>query len=746
MLTPVFDTVGGFVVRFPKSIVAVWVALAALCFAVAVGGVAGETVFEQLTTGNPGVPGSESDEAEHIINDASTAGESLSIAVQDVDPTDPDLAGPVADVRQELADVAGVASVIDPFVLPDGAANPASAPLLAEDGNGFLMVVELEPDLEEGAQETAVSRTVTILRGLPERLHEVAPDATGRVGGGSLIVDEITEQVEEDLTTGEAIALPIALLVMIMVFGGFLSASMPMAGAIASIAGGLGSVYLLTNVLTLDASVVNVVTILGLGLSIDYGLLIVSRFREELHLLVDDEGAGRRRSSARAVERAVRRTMATAGRTVTFSALTVAISIAGLLAFQPSILRGFGAAGVAVILIAVATALTLVPALLVLAGRRLIRPGIVGRIPGARRVLARTSDVSSEEGAFSRLAERVQRHPWLVLGGSVVALAVLALPITHLELRNSGIELLPQGADQREYVETIADQYPGSAQPAVFVVAKGSLEEVTTWSQELAGLPDVASIDPPAPIGAYVVVGVRPDTDDGGGAVAREVTNAARDLDAPFPTWVTGQAAYQIDFVDALEERAPVAVGIVVLATFVLLFLMTGSLVIPVKALLTNGLSLAASLGVLTWAFQDGHMEGLLSFASTGGIETYVVALIIAFAFGLAMDYEVFLLSRIKELWDKGVSNDDAVRLGLQRSGRIITSAALIIIVVFTGFVFGKLLVITEVGFALAVAVLIDATLVRMLLVPATMTLLGRFNWWAPAFLQRFQRRFDMTH
>ncbi|WP_448629377.1 MMPL family transporter [Cellulomonas soli] len=212
------------------------------------------------------------------------------------------------------------------------------------------------------------------------------------------------------------------------------------------------------------------------------------------------------------------------------------------------------------------------------------------------------------------------------------------------------------------------------------------------------------------------------------------------------PRWVTGQAAAQSDFTTALADRAPWAAGIVALATLVLLFLMTGSVAIPIKALLTNVVSLAASLGVLVWVFQDGHLSGLLGFTATGGIETYVVALVIAFGFGLAMDYEVFLLSRIKELHDGGASNDEAVRLGLQRSGRIITSAAAIIIAVFAGFVAGELLVIKEVGFALAVAVLIDATIVRLLLVPATMTILGKANWWAPKPLRALYRRVSITH
>jgi RND superfamily putative drug exporter len=438
--------------------------------------------------------------------------------------------------------------------------------------------------------------------------------------------------------------------------------------------------------------------------------------------------------------------MSTAGRTVAFSAVTVAISIAGLLAFRPDILRAFGAAGVAVIVVAVATALSLVPAMLVLFGRRLVRPGLVSRVPGLRGLLARTADVQSEEGVFSRLATRVQRHPWVVMLGSVALLGVLALPLTQLELRNSTTQLLPSGTTQREYVEALADDYPAASSPGVIVVAETSLEAATAWAASIAELDDVAGVDPPSPSGAHVVIGVRPDTDDPGDEVARGVVSQIRDLDADFPVLVTGQAAGQMDFADSLVERLPWAAGIVAVATLVLLFLMTGSVVIPVKALLTNLLSIAASLGVLVWVFQDGHLSGLIGFVSTGGIETYVLALVVAFAFGLAMDYEVFLLSRIKELHDAGLPNDEAVRLGLQRSGRIITSAAAIIIVVFAGFVAGKLLVIKEVGFALAVAVLIDATVVRLLLVPATMTILGRANWWAPGFLKRLHARVGLDH
>ncbi|WP_307724973.1 MMPL family transporter [Cellulomonas aerilata] len=742
-----FETLGRRIARRPLISVVVWALLTAGGFGLAIVGVGGESLFDRLSSGEPYVPGSESQEANDLIESSSIQAASLTLLLDGVDPTADGLVEAMAPVHEDLTAVDGVATVIDPLLLPQGAANPAAAPLIATGGDGFLVVVELRPDLDEAARERALAAVERRLDAVPDDLAGVAPDATGVVGGESLIVEAITDQVEEDLATGEAIALPIALLVMVLVFGGLLAASVPMVGAIASIAGGLGTLYGFSSWLDLDSSVVNIVTLLGLGLSIDYGLLIVSRFREELHAAIGAEGAQPHRRHRRdvAVATAVARTMATAGRTVAFSALTVGISVAGLILFRPDILRAFGAAGVAVILIALATALTLVPAMLAIFGRRLLRPGLISRVPGLRVLLARTADVQSEEGSFSRLTARVQRRPWAVMGGVVVVLAVLSLPLAHLQLRNSTIELLPADSRQREYVEALAADYPASTSPSVVVVAQTSLADATTWATSLADIDGVESVDPPLALGSRVLVGVR-TAGDAAGDTTQDVVRDVRDLDPGFPTWVTGQAAGQIDFVTALTDRAPWAAALVVLATFVLLFLMTGSVVIPVKALLTNTISLAASLGVLVWAFQDGNLAGLLAFTSTGGIETYVVALVIAFAFGLAMDYEVFLLSRIKELHDAGHPDDESVRLGLQRSGRIITSAATIIVVVFTGFVFGELLVIKEVGFSLAVAVIIDATLVRLLLVPATMTLLGRANWWAPAPLRRVYDRLAITH
>jgi RND superfamily putative drug exporter len=285
------------------------------------------------------------------------------------------------------------------------------------------------------------------------------------------------------------------------------------------------------------------------------------------------------------------------------------------------------------------------------------------------------------------------------------------------------------------------------ATPDILVVAEAPADVVDRWAAaRVAVLPDVAGVGPARSVGEVTVLGVQPDTADPGGPVASAVVLDLRELEPGFPTWVTGQAAVQIDFVDALLEGLPWAAGIVVVATLGLLFLMTGSVLVPIKALVINLVSLTASLGVTVWIFQEGHFEDLLDFTSVGGLESYVVAVVLAFGFGLAMDYEVFLLSRIQELYLGGMSNDEAVRYGLQRSGRIITSAALIIVVVFLGFVAGELLVIKEVGVALAVTVVIDATLVRILLVPATMTLLADRNWWAPAPLRRLHARFGIRH
>jgi RND superfamily putative drug exporter len=499
---------------------------------------------------------------------------------------------------------------------------------------------------------------------------------------------------------------------------------MPIAGAIISIGGALLSLFAFSHALDLDATVVNIVTLLGLGLSIDYGLLTVNRFREELAAIAPSHSPTREEAVL-----AAERTVATAGRTVLFSGITVAIALSGLLIFEAEIMRAIGLAGVSVVLVAMVVAVTLVPALAVL---------------GANRLSRKASRAVEDHGLFSRLAVVVQRRPVVVILTGLVVLVAAALPTLTMRLTASGTELLPVTAPQRVFFDTLRSDYPDLAAPEVTVVARSAdTAAVRAALEPLRHEPGVTDLTV-RPLGtdyqlaAFHVDGP-PASDE-----AQDLVTTISGLKPGFETWVTGQASGQLDFLDSMSRGAPYAVGLVVLGTFVLLFLMTGSVVIPVKALLLNVISLGAALGVVVWIFQDGNLEGPLNFTSVGAVESMVPFLVLAFGFGLSMDYEVFLLSRITEEYRAGAPSDRAVSLGLQRTGRIITSAALLIIIVFAGFIAGDILIIKQMGVALVAAVAIDATIVRMLLVPATMTVLGRWNWWAPAPLRRLHHRFGI--
>ncbi|HET7477358.1 MAG TPA: MMPL family transporter [Dermatophilaceae bacterium] len=712
---------GRFVARHRRWVVLAWAVGVVLAFATAVGGVTGESLFERLSSGEPSVD-AEAQAGRDLLRSADGEGGQTIVQVSGVPVGQPGVAAVTAELARRLASVPDVAQVTTPFSVPGGVRGPAAAPLL---GGGspasgkFVVVVTRSPTPSTPEVDTA------------ERVREVAAAAfaplTGasvHVGGVALLVDDITTQVEVDLRIGEGVALPVSLLLMVFVFGGLVAAGMPIVGAVASIGGGLASLLGFSHLIDLDATVVNIVTVLGLGLCIDYGLLVVSRYREELRAIARQTRP--RDITTDQVVLAAGRTVATAGRTVLFSGVTVGICLGGLMVFESSLIRAIGAAAASVVAVAVLVALTLVPALCAMGARRLVRKG---------------TEVSPDEGWFSWLAHRVQRRPVLVVVAVTALLVAAALPALGLRTTSSGTGLLPQGADQRTFFETLGRDYPAFSDPEVTVVARTTPTELGTWAASKRSLPDVVAVEPPRQLDdGYAAVGFRTPNGELGDQ-ARDLVTRLREDRPAFPTWVTGAAAGLADFNASARQRAPYAVALVALATLVLLYLMTGSIVIPVKALLLNVISLGASLGVVVWVFQQGHLEGLLGFTSVGAIESTIPLLLFAFGFGLSMDYEVFLLSRIVELHDQGHGDNESVVLGLQRSGRIITSAAILIVIVFAGFVAGKLLIIKETGVALAFAVLVDATLVRILLVPATMTLLGRWNWWAPAPLRRWHAR-----
>ncbi len=704
---------------------AIWIVVVAVGYGAAVGGLFGNSLFDRVTSGDLEFP-SESTTGRDLLADNADTGPTYQLLLDDVDPaevTDELLAAGV-----DLSAIDGVATVADPTV--------GGEAFVSTDGTAVLVSVSLEKGLDEVAQDEATAAVVERLGAV----DDAVAGSTGSVTGVSLLVEGITGQVETDLRTGEAVALPLSLLIMIVIFGGFAAASVPIAGAIASIAGGLGSLLLFSYVLDLDASVVNVVTVLGLGLCIDYSLLVVSRYREEVgvdHHLCDIPDA-----EARA--EAMATTMATAGRTVLFSALTVAIAVSALVVFDVDIIRAVGLAALSVVLVALLVALTLVPALLSLLTRWVSRRGLLSRLPVVGRLAHTFGDAPPAEGFFSQLARGVQRQPWLVAGTVTALLVLLALPSVRMVLVSSGVELLPADAEQRVTVEQVQSRFPAVASPEVRVVASASVAEMDAYGVRVADIEGVEAVAPAREQGEVVVLDVF-TVGDAQGSEARTVVDGIRGDPAEFETWVTGRAAALVDFVATIAAQAPIALAWLALATFVLLFLLTGSVLIPVKALIMIVLSLGATFGVLVMIFQDGRFESLLGYTSVGGIEAVIPILVFAFAFGLSMDYEVFLLSRIKEFHDGGLDNDEAVRAGLQRTGRVITSAALVIIVVFAGFVVGDLLVIKQTGIALAVAVLIDATLVRILLVPATMTILGEWNWWAPRPLRRLHQRVGLS-
>ncbi len=732
--------IGTAAARHPWITLVVWVLVIGGAVATAVGGLAGESLFDRLKSEAPSADG-ESSRADDVVAGDDEERSSLTLLAYGIATDDPDAVEIVADLVARLDDVPRTSAVTAVGVpaMPDGSVVQALAPLVADDGDGFLVSVTVEGADGALPDDADVDAATDELRAAAGELRQSHPDATVEVGGGRLLVDSIVEISENDLKRGEAVALPIALVVMLVVFGGFIAAGIPLIGAGVSIAGALGALLGFTFLLDIDTTVVNVVTAVGLGLSIDYGLLIVSRFREE-HRAAGVAGRDGRLA-------AIRRTAETAGRTVVYSGVTFAIASLGLLVFEPRIVRAIGLGALAVTVIAIASALTLIPALLSLTGDRLLRPGALTRIPGIGPVVARFGDIAPDEGFFSKLTRRVQRHPAIVTIACGLLLVLLGSPLASLRLANTSVDALPASSTQHGFLEALSDGFPDATSARVALVTQTEAD-AELWADAVSGIEGVRSTGTPIETGDAWRTVVHVDPADG-----IDVVNAIR-ADRPAvqddglgDAWVTGSDARTVDFSNSLLGSAPWAALIIALGTVLLLFLMTGSLVIPLKALLASALSLGASIGVLVWGFEQGNFAPLMGFdpADVHGVDVLVLLLTFAFGFGLAMDYEMFILSRIKEQVDAGVPDREAIARGLQRSGRIITSAALIIIVVFAGFATGDLMVIKQLGTALAVAVLLDATLVRCLLVPALMTWQQRIMWWAPKWMKRLHARFGLS-
>lgn len=622
-------------------------------------------------------------------------------------------------------------------------ASPQANKLKAHDG--YALVISLKKGASETKAEEAISSRLTSF----ESAHKdsgVKATYTSRNSARTAINDA----ARHDLVRGEIIGLPVALILMVLVFGGLLTAMMPLLGAIAAILITLGGVWGLTFVMNVDSFVLNVVSILGLALSIDYGLLVVSRYREEINRIMSEENIKETHTlpedKARPlITQALITTVDTAGRTVIFSAITIAVAIAGLFAIASSIMRVIAIGGFVVVLLAVISAASLTPALLAVSGRRLMRPSSIDRIPGLHKILSHVKDQHTDHGVFSKLAIRVQRHPWIIMTIITACLVAMVVPMKDLTLRTEMESYVPSASSPGITTTTLKNDYPELTSPTAIVLVKGSDEQTKEVSEWLKKRDNISTVREATDAGSgWKNIGVVVKSSD---SVGEKAINAVKDIrthvdDATkAEVLVGGQAAMQIDFNQVLLNGTPWAFSIVIVAVLILLFLLTGSVLIPIKAIIINSMSLAASMGLTMFLFE----YGAFGLPKTEGLTAFVVACGIAFGFGLAMDYEVFLVARMKEYWDSGETNNRAVSLGLQRSGRIITSAAAIIVAVFIGFCFGDMLAIKEIGVMLAIMVIADATLTRMLLVPATMTVMGKWNWWAPKWMSGIYRRFGIS-
>jgi uncharacterized membrane protein YdfJ with MMPL/SSD domain len=564
-----------------------------------------------------------------------------------------------------------------------------------------------------------------------ERLRERLADQGVRIGGPDVVGPEIGEQVSQDLARAELIAFPILFLLSLWVFRSVVAALLPLlVGALSIVTTFLLMRMVDSGVTSLSIYALNLVTGIGLGLAIDYSLFIVSRYREEL-------AQGAQTSTA------IVRTMRTAGRTVLFSSLTVAVALASLLIFPMRFLYSMGIGGLIVALVAMVVSLTVLPAVLAALGPRVNA--------GAPRFLRRAADSAARpatSGGWYRLVQWVMRRPGAVAVVTAGVLLVAGLPFLRVAFVPADYKMLPQGSEARQVAETLDRDFGVFAADPIQVVAQATPaqdSEVDRYANQLRELAGTGGVSAPRRLNADTVLIEALPPGDALSERNRDLVREVRAISAPVPAAVGGAAARFIDQQDTLGDYLPFALGLLALTTLVLLFLMTGSVVLPLKALVMNVLTLSATFGILVLIFQDGRLEGLLDFESAGGVEATQPVLLFAIAFGLATDYGVFLLSRIKEARDAGLDDRAAVALGVERTGRIVTAAALLFCVAIGAFATSGILFIKLLGVGTALAVAIDATIIRALLVPALMALLGKWNWWAPGPLRRLHARVGLS-
>jgi uncharacterized membrane protein YdfJ with MMPL/SSD domain len=735
-----------------------WIVLFAALVIVAGAAIFGTGLFGSLKSGGFADPASESSKAQNLL-DTKLGGSTADIIIlmrnDSLKATDPAFMDAATQMLASLKAHPEVASITSYYTTH-------SPSFLSRDSHETFAVVQLaaKDEATKGKDYKTIQPLIT------------SSTLETKVGGNVAVSIAINQQVSADLEHAEMITFPILALLLLIVFGGLVAAGLPLLIGGIAILGAFAILRVIASLTDVSVYAVNVVTMLGLGLAIDYALFIVTRFREELGSDIAD------------VKGALERTMATAGRTIIFSGLAVSTSLLGLMLFPEMFLRSISMGAIAATLVALLAALTILPALLALLGHR-VNALSIQRLFRRNTSSQRQAASTETRGAWYRISEMVMRRP-VVVGLAVLAILVtLGLPFLRVSFSTPDVRVLPSNQEARIVSDRLTQDFAqqGNSQLVIAIRTPGdalsptNLASLDTYVRNIKAIPGVVSVDslvtvnPSLSLADYQQLYAHPGANPQVAALATQLANgdatkitvamqpadhtaAAEDIvreiramHAPggLVPLVDGITAYQLDLLASLGATLPYALLVMVVAVSVLLFLMTGSLLMPLKAIVLNILSLSATFGALVWIFQDGNLQNLLGFQSTGSIDATQPILIFAIAFGLSMDYEVFLLSRIKERFDATGDNRAAVSSGLQRTGWLITSAAMLLAVVFVAFATSKIIFIQEVGIGLAIAVIIDATLVRMLLVPATMRLLGKWNWWAPAPLKAIWQRVGLS-
>ncbi|MDM7490267.1 MMPL family transporter [Rhodococcus sp. CSLK01-03] len=695
-----------------------WWVLGLAVVVVVLAGIWGAGVFGRLSQGGFYDPGSESAEVQRIVDDNFGPQTADIIAIYTPPP-----GRTVADIGPE------VTAVLDRFAaeVPThsidsywSATPPAKQLLLSKDGGSAAAAVTLEPGSEI---------TVQTFQGLLPKLE--VPGVDAQFAGNSVVGVAFTTRLERDLLSAEAIALPVTLVLLVFIFGGLVAAAVPVFVGVLAVLSALATLRLLTMYTEVSSFALNVTSLIGLGLAIDYGLFIVSRFREEL-----DSGAD--------PATATHRTVLTAGRTVMFSGLLLMCAFAGMLVFPQALLRSLGLGAIAAVLSAAVLSLTAIPALLAILGHRI--NALTWREGAARRGEARARRF------WGSVVTKVMRRPALVAVTITAGLLLLATPLLRASFGEIEYTALPAGDPARAATQTLLDEFPSTGNGVTLVLrgddgsgpAPAAVTAVSRAAAEVDGVAQtvtVAARNDVVVLLALYAQGVE-ETPQAG-----EIVRELRDLPPPPGTdlLVGGGRAMVDDSNAAIARSMPAMIAVMVLSTLVLLFLAFGSVVLPLKAVAMAGLSLAATFGVLTWVFQLGNGAELLD-VTPSPLEPSFVVLILAVVFGLSTDYEVFLMSRMVEARAAGASTEEAVRFGTERTGRVVTSAALLLIVVTGAFTISGLSIMRFLGVGMILALIIDATVVRMLLVPSLVKLMGEANWWAPAWMKRAHAKVGIGH